>query len=110
VSDERSPLELIEAAVQQRAQSTSLDMGDPDAATQLRRLIGDEVQQWALDHAHGRRSYALSDPESVAERAFRNLAGYGPLHQLLEDPDVWEIMVNGHTRPRTQLCRLAFQP
>ncbi len=37
---------------------------------------------------------ALADPAGVAERAWRNLAGYGPLEPLLADPDVWEIMVN----------------
>jgi pilus assembly protein CpaF len=31
----------------------------------------------------------------VIERVFRNLAGYGPLEPLLEDDDVWEIMLNG---------------
>jgi pilus assembly protein CpaF len=30
----------------------------------------------------------------VAERAWRNLTGYGPLEPLLADEDVWEIMVN----------------
>ena len=30
----------------------------------------------------------------MADRAYRNLAGYGPLEPLLADPDVWEIMVN----------------
>ena len=30
----------------------------------------------------------------MAERAFRNLAGYGPLEPLLDDDDVWEVMVN----------------
>ena len=39
-------------------------------------------------------TFDLADPELVAERAFRNLAGYGPLEPLLADDDVWEIMVN----------------
>ena len=30
----------------------------------------------------------------VADRAYRNLAGYGPLEPLLADDDVWEIMIN----------------
>ncbi len=89
-----SPLEMIEAAVQQRAQAARLDMSDPDAAAKLRDLISDEIANWALDHAHGRRSHALADPVALADRAFRNLAGYGPLQPLLADPDVWEIMVN----------------
>lgn len=92
---ERSPLELIEQSVQARAQTARLDMTDPDAASRLRALIDDEIREWAVDHAHGRRTLPLADPESVADRAFRNLAGYGPLDPLLSDPDVWEIMVNG---------------
>ncbi|MPZ89908.1 MAG: hypothetical protein GEU81_18040, partial [Nitriliruptorales bacterium] len=42
----------------------------------------------------GMRPFDLADPGSVAERAFRNLAGYGPLEPLLADDDVWEIMIN----------------
>ena len=36
----------------------------------------------------------IADPETLVERAHRNLAGYGPLAPLLADPDVWEIMIN----------------
>ena len=60
----------------------------------LRALIADEVARWSLDHRRGLRPYDLSDPELVAERAYRNLAGYGPLEPLLDDDDVWEVMVN----------------
>ena len=60
----------------------------------LRALIADEVARWSLDHRRGLRPYDLADPDLVAERAFRNLAGYGPLEPLLEDDDVWEVMVN----------------
>jgi Flp pilus assembly CpaF family ATPase len=56
-------------------------------------LIGDEVARWNDDHRRGRRAFALPDPELVVERAFRNLARYGPLTPLLADDDVWEIMV-----------------
>ncbi|HEX9766014.1 MAG TPA: ATPase, T2SS/T4P/T4SS family, partial [Nitriliruptorales bacterium] len=60
----------------------------------LRALIADEVARWSLDHRRGLRPYDLSEPDLVAERAYRNLAGYGPLEPLLEDDDVWEVMVN----------------
>ena len=35
----------------------------------------------------------------MAERAYRNLAGYGPLEPLLDDEDVWEIMVSAALVP-----------
>ena len=51
---------------------------------------------------------AVADLGGLAERAVRNLVGYGPLTPLLEDDDVWEVMVNApdrifvkrHRRPR----------
>ncbi len=60
----------------------------------LRALIADEVARWTLDHRRGLHPYDLSEPDLVAERAYRNLAGYGPLEPLLDDDDVWEVMVN----------------
>lgn len=89
-----SPLSEIEEAVQSRAKDISLEMGGAEGADKLRSLIADEVARWSLDHRRGLRSFELSQPELVAERAFRNLAGYGPLTPLLEDDDVWEIMIN----------------
>ena len=50
--------------------------------------------RWSDDFRRGRRDFDLADPDVVAERAFRNLAGYGPLEPLLADDDVWEIMIN----------------
>src|SRR3546814_16780436 len=38
--------------------------------------------------------YDLAETDIVIECAFRNLAGYGPLGPLLDDDDVWEIMIN----------------
>ncbi|HEX4868684.1 MAG TPA: ATPase, T2SS/T4P/T4SS family [Acidimicrobiales bacterium] len=89
-----SPLEEIERAVQERAKDISLEMAGPDGADKLRALIADEVARWSLDHRRGLRPFDLAQPEVVAERVLRNLAGYGPLQPLLEDDDVWEIMVN----------------
>ena len=60
----------------------------------MRSFIDEEVEQWNLDHRRGLRPFDLSDPELVAERAYRNLTGYGPLGPLLADDDVWEVMVN----------------
>ncbi len=89
-----SPLAEIERAVQARAKDISLDMAGPDGAAKLRALVDDEVARWSDDFARGRRDFDLADPASVAERAYRNLAGYGPLEPLLADDDVWEVMVN----------------
>ena len=89
-----SPLEQIEHLVQRRAAEVSLDLDSDDGARHLRALIDAAVDEWAEDHRRGRRDAPLPDPQGVATRAFRNLARYGPLTTLLEDDDVWEIMVN----------------
>lgn len=89
-----SPLQEIERAVQERAKGLSLEMRDGAGADKLRALIDEEIDQWSLDHRRGVRSFDLAEPALVAERAFRNLTGYGPLAPLLEDDDVWEIMIN----------------
>jgi hypothetical protein len=66
----------------------------PVVKQKLRGLITDEVAAWSDAYKRGLRAYDLADPDTVAERAYRNLAGYGPLEPLLADDDVWEIMVN----------------
>ena len=88
------PLAEIEKAVQEKAKQISLELGAPGGERRLRELIGDEIASWADDHRRGQRAIPLADPATVAERAFRNLARYGPLTSLLEDDDVWEVMVN----------------
>jgi pilus assembly protein CpaF len=89
-----SPLAEIERLVQERAKDISLEMSAPAGEAKLRALIADEVARWGDDHRRGRRPFELADPDQVAERAFRNLARYGPLTPLLDDDDVWEVMVN----------------
>ena len=91
----RSPLAAIERAVQDRAKDLALDMASPGAAGDLRVLVAEEVGRWHAEYQRGRRPFDLADPEGAAERALRNLTGYGPLQPLLDDPDVWEIEVNG---------------
>jgi pilus assembly protein CpaF len=83
----KSPLAEIERVAQARADELAVD-----GPEQLRRLVVDAVGQWNGEHREGRRQVGLDD--DVVERALRNLVGYGPLGPLLEDDDVWEIMVN----------------
>lgn len=78
-----SPLALIERAVQDRAKTVALDMSGPDGEDRLRRLIDEEIHRWQDDHKRGDRPHALLDPVSLADRAFRNIARYGPLTALL---------------------------
>jgi pilus assembly protein CpaF len=89
-----SPLLEIERAVQERAKQLSLDTTGADGADRLRALIDEEVARWSDGFKRGTRSLDVADPALVAERAWRNLSGYGPLEPLLADDDVWEIMIN----------------
>jgi pilus assembly protein CpaF len=90
-----SPLVQIERSVQDRAKDLALDMADDDATVTLARLIDEEISAWRHEYQRGRRDSDVAEPAVAAERALRNLAGYGPLQPLLDDPDVWEIMING---------------
>ena len=81
--------------MQERAKDISLDMAGPEGAGKLRgahrrrgRPLVGRLQ------ARARGPSTSPTPTLVAERAFRNLAGYGPLEPLLADDDVWEIMIN----------------
>ncbi len=89
-----SPLVEVERAVQERAKSLASDVSGSEGAGALRTLIDDEIRRWSEDYRRGSRPFDLSDPTLVADRAYRNLAGYGPLEPLLDDDDVWEIMIN----------------
>ncbi len=89
-----SPLAEIERAVQERAKHISLDMAGAEGNAKLRAIIEEEVAHWSVDYKRGLRAFDLSDPELVIERAARNLLGYGPLEPLLNDDDVWEVMIN----------------
>ena len=78
-----SPLVEIERAVQERAKDISLEMPARAARRSSAALIDDEVARLDDDYrgACGRSTWPT--PTLVAERAFRNLAGYGPLDPLL---------------------------
>jgi pilus assembly protein CpaF len=89
-----TPLQEVERRVQLRAKEIAVDMADEKGRIALRALIDDEVESWSADYKRGLRTFDLVDPRVVAERAYRNLAGYGPLEPLLADADVWEVMLN----------------
>ena len=78
-----SPLLEVERAVQERAKAISLDMAGESGPARLRNLIQEEVARWSADHRRGLRPLDVADPALIAERAYRNLAGYGPLEPLL---------------------------
>ena len=92
-----TPLLDVEIAVQSRAKHADLDLSTPEGHERLRSLIDEELQRWEDDVRHGRRSVSIVNPEMLAARAWRNLARYGPLTDLLDDPDVWEIEINAPT-------------
>lgn len=89
-----SPLREIERAAQDEAKRLSLDMTEPGAEAKLHDLLDEQVSRWREEYRHGRRPFDIADPDAAVERALRNLTGYGPLESLLDDPDVWEIMIN----------------
>src|SRR5207249_7152745 len=60
----------------------------------LRALISEAIAEWSGEFRRGRRTHDIADADELADRAFRNLASYGPLDPLLADDDVWEIMIN----------------
>jgi pilus assembly protein CpaF len=82
-TDEVTPLAEVERAVQARAKDIALDMGTPAGRAALKELIRDELARWDDDVRRGRRTFPLTNPDIVARRAWRNLAEYGPLTDLL---------------------------
>lgn len=95
--DDASPLGEIERRVRERANALALDTTTPEGDTTLHELIGEEIHAWQEEHRRGIQPHPISNPDRIAKRALHNLARYGPLTELLDDPDVWEIMVNSPT-------------
>jgi pilus assembly protein CpaF len=91
---EVSPLHEVERRVQRRAKDEAIDLAVDGASVALRALIDHEITTWNEAVARGQAGVGIADPTVASERAFRNLVGYGPLAPLLDDPDVWEIMIN----------------
>jgi pilus assembly protein CpaF len=93
-SRESGPLVQIEIGVQEQAKHLALDLSTEVGSHQLRSLIDDQISRWRDEFRRGRQRFDVTDPDTVAERAFRNIAGYGPLEPLFGDDDVWEIEIN----------------
>jgi pilus assembly protein CpaF len=93
-NEDVAPLVQIERAVLDRAKERGLDIDAPSGRADLEQLIRTELDLWRIQFERGERSLAVGDPEAAFVRALRNLAGYGPLEPLLDDDDVYEIMVN----------------
>ncbi len=91
-ADSLSPLQAIERDVMEHARHVQV-AGDEEAQY-LKDLINRAIVAWREDFRRGRRGQDLPDAAAIADRAFRNIAGYGPLEPLLADDDVWEIMLN----------------
>ncbi len=89
-----NPLVEIEQRITERAKDLSISLDHDSAQEALRRLVADEISRWEEDFRRGARTHPLHNPDEVAERALRNVAGFGPLTPLLEDDDVWEVMIN----------------
>jgi len=93
VAEGAPPLVEIERRAQERAKDLALDMAADTGEAGLRNLIDDELTRWSDEFKRGLRAHDLPNPEIVADRAFRNLVRFGPLTPLLEDDDVWYLLV-----------------
>lgn len=85
-----NPLEVVEDAIRDLIRN----LPTTPAPDELRRLIGQQVDAWNTDARRGRHHCAIADPERLTTACLNNLIGYGPLTEPLNDPDVWEIMIN----------------
>jgi len=92
-----SPVTMIERRVQDTAKRLALDVDSPSGEEQLRQLISEEVARWEEDHRRGVHPTPIVRPDAVAARVFNDIARFGPLTDLLEDDDVWEVMINSPT-------------
>ena len=89
-----SPLVEIEQGALEIANERNIGLEQDTADDQLRAIVTELVEQWRADYLRGIRLVDLGEPQLIIERAMSNLVGYGPLAALLDDDDVWEIMLN----------------
>jgi len=93
-SPDLSPLVEIERLALEVANERNLPPERIEADGELRMIVNELIERWRDDFRRGIRSIDLHEPAALAERALQNLTGYGPLASLLDDDDVWEIMIN----------------
>ena len=89
-----SPLVEIEQRALEIANERNIGLDQDNTDEQLRVIITEVVEQWRADFLRGIRPVDLGEPQMIIERAMSNLVGHGPLAALLDDDDVWEIMLN----------------
>ena len=92
---EISPLVEIERSALEVANDRNISISDDLGDGPLRSIVAELVEQWRADYRRGIRPVDLAEPQAIVDRAMSNLTGYGPLASLLDDDDVWEIMLNG---------------
>ena len=92
-ADDLTPLAEVEQAVQARAKDIALDMGTPAGRSALRALIDDELTGGTTTCAAAAAASASPTPSS-SPSGLAQPRRYGPLTELLDDPDVWEIEIN----------------
>lgn len=88
MNDALSPVALVEEQVLTMASTKQLDVGTDTDRERLLAIIRHCAEQVNSQLIHPVPLRLLIDTVT------RNLCGYGPLEPLLNDPDVWEIMVN----------------
>jgi len=89
-----APIGIIERRVQDEAKRQALDIDSDTGERALRALIDAEIDRWSDDFRRGVRTTEIPDRARAARQTFDNIARYGPLSALLDDDDVWEIMIN----------------
>ncbi|UQX89497.1 hypothetical protein M6D93_05680 [Jatrophihabitans telluris] len=86
-----SALDIVDGEVRELVRRRSLDpVREPDVA---RRLVEEVVADYQ-DRAMVSALPALPDPRGTAQSIFDQVAGFGPLQPLLDDPVVEEIWIN----------------
>ena len=94
ITTDESPLIELEQMTLEVANDRNISPDSETGKEQLRSITAELVEQWRADFRRGIRNVDLTEPEVIIERAIRNLTGYGPLESLIDDDDVWEIMLN----------------
>ena len=89
-----SPLEEIERRALEVANERNISTSGDETVGAIHSIVTELVEQWRADYRRGVLPLDLTEPELVIDRALQNLTGYGPLTEILDDDDVWEIMIN----------------